>query len=336
MAAADCARAALHGGVAVLIFTGAASVGLLVVLGGLFGAADAFGRPAYSGLVPQTVPEQALQRGNAVLGGSQNVAEFAGPALATVLLASGGAGYAFALDAATFALSALLVVSLRLPRAAPRRSPAPLRSELAEGLRQVETRPWIWLMLLVAAGLLLAGFAPWLVLGPSVAGEVYGSADAFAWLVAAAGLGTVAGALVGVRLRAASPVLASVTVLGTWPLLLASFGIGAPLPAVGCLAVLAGGAVALANVWWETALARHVPSESLSRVAACDWIASLGLLPVGYLLAGAAAAALGGAFLWLAWRLRREPTPARAALTFHFSLAYLALLFVAMAVDVSI
>jgi protoheme IX farnesyltransferase len=46
-----------------------------------------------------------------------------------------------------------------------------------------------------------------------------------------------------------------------------------------------------------------------------------------------AAAALGAGFLVLAWNLRRERTPARAALLFHYSLAYLALLFVAMAVD---
>jgi protoheme IX farnesyltransferase len=45
------------------------------------------------------------------------------------------------------------------------------------------------------------------------------------------------------------------------------------------------------------------------------------------------AAALGAGFLALAWNLRRERTPARAALLFHYSLAYLALLFIAMAVD---
>jgi protoheme IX farnesyltransferase len=47
----------------------------------------------------------------------------------------------------------------------------------------------------------------------------------------------------------------------------------------------------------------------------------------------ASAAALGVAFLWLAWRLRRERTPARARVLFHYSLGYLALLFVAMALD---
>jgi protoheme IX farnesyltransferase len=46
-----------------------------------------------------------------------------------------------------------------------------------------------------------------------------------------------------------------------------------------------------------------------------------------------AAGALGAVFLWLAWQLRAERTPARARLLFHYSLAYLALLFVAMALD---
>jgi heme o synthase len=46
-----------------------------------------------------------------------------------------------------------------------------------------------------------------------------------------------------------------------------------------------------------------------------------------------AAVLLGAQFLRLAWLLRRELTPRRASLLFHYSLAYLALLFVAMAVD---
>jgi protoheme IX farnesyltransferase len=61
------------------------------------------------------------------------------------------------------------------------------------------------------------------------------------------------------------------------------------------------------------------------------------LLPFAWHMFGAvyavAAAALGGAFVALAWRLRRETTPRRAALVFHYSLAYLALLFTAMATD---
>jgi len=49
-----------------------------------------------------------------------------------------------------------------------------------------------------------------------------------------------------------------------------------------------------------------------------------------------AALALGGAFVWLAERLRRETTPRRAALLFHYSLLYLALLFAALALDLAL
>ena len=61
------------------------------------------------------------------------------------------------------------------------------------------------------------------------------------------------------------------------------------------------------------------------------------LLPFAWRTAGvlylAAALLLGALFLRLAWRLRRETTPVRAGALFRFSLLYLALLFVALAVD---
>jgi protoheme IX farnesyltransferase len=57
---------------------------------------------------------------------------------------------------------------------------------------------------------------------------------------------------------------------------------------------------------------------------------AVGTLGVAYLIA---ALALGAVFFALAWRLRAELVPRRAALLFHYSLAYLALLFAAMAVD---
>jgi heme o synthase len=57
---------------------------------------------------------------------------------------------------------------------------------------------------------------------------------------------------------------------------------------------------------------------------------AIGLSGVTYL---ASALVLGGVFLWLALRLRDDLVPRRAAVLFHYSLAYLALLFVALAVD---
>jgi heme o synthase len=69
----------------------------------------------------------------------------------------------------------------------------------------------------------------------------------------------------------------------------------------------------------------------LVAVAAVPFVA--GTLGLGYL---GVALALGVVFLLLALRLRRKATPRRAALLFHYSLLYLALLFIAMAVDAAL
>jgi protoheme IX farnesyltransferase len=61
------------------------------------------------------------------------------------------------------------------------------------------------------------------------------------------------------------------------------------------------------------------------------------IVPVGFgvfgLVYGVSALVLGAVFAWMAWLLWRALTKPRAAALFHYSLLYLALLFVAMAVD---
>jgi protoheme IX farnesyltransferase len=83
----------------------------------------------------------------------------------------------------------------------------------------------------------------------------------------------------------------------------------------------------------ERETARQIVLYSLVLVAVTLTPWAWGSAGLGYV---AAALALGGAFVWLAERLRRDLTPRRAALLFHYSLLYLALLFVALALDVGL
>jgi protoheme IX farnesyltransferase len=80
----------------------------------------------------------------------------------------------------------------------------------------------------------------------------------------------------------------------------------------------------------EDETARQIVLYTVALVAFTLAPALWGMFGLVYLVA---AAALGATFLALAWMLRRERTPARASLLFHYSLLYLALLFVAMALD---
>jgi protoheme IX farnesyltransferase len=92
----------------------------------------------------------------------------------------------------------------------------------------------------------------------------------------------------------------------------------------------AAGVPMLPVVRGEDETARQIVLYTAALVAFTLAPALWGQFGLVYLVA---AAALGGCFLWLAWKLRRERTPRRASLLFHYSLAYLALIFVAMALD---
>src|SRR3954463_12253762 len=112
MVVTDVIRGALHALLAVLVLSGQAEIWQMVCIEAVHGAAHAFFRPAYTGLVPQTVPDELLQEAQAVNGLSGNLASFGGPALAATLVLTIGAGAAFAVDAATFAVSAALLLRI--------------------------------------------------------------------------------------------------------------------------------------------------------------------------------------------------------------------------------
>ena len=205
----DLARFVLHALVAVLIVTGEVRIWHLVVIGVLFGSARAFYTPAATGLLPQTVPEEQIQEATALKSMCENVAEFVGPALATLLVLGVGPATAFAVDAATFLVSAALLVRVK-PRArglAPVPSAARLsvREDLRAGFEEVRSRRWVWVTLAVFCVALFVSQAPMIVLGPVVATEVYGDIAVFGYVLAALGAGTIAGSLIALRWRPAIP-----------------------------------------------------------------------------------------------------------------------------------
>jgi MFS family permease len=302
---ADIARAALHTLLAVLIFTDAIEIWHLVAIEACFGTAQAFFEPAYTGLVPRTVPAGEIQEAQALSSLTFNLAELTGPAIATALVLGLGAGWAFLLDAATFVVSALLVSRVRTSDAPP--APSERRTvlaELAEGYREVRSRAWLWVTVAVFALAVPLGYAPLYVLGPTVAEEAYDSAAIFGVVTAAYGLGALAGALIGFRWRPRHPMRAAFLVIAVWPVMIVAFAIGLPVVLVVPLAVATGAGFALFDVFWNTTMAEQIPPHALSRASAWEWMGSLGLLPIGYLAAGPVADAtstetvlVGGAIL---------------------------------------
>jgi MFS family permease len=328
----DLVRFVLHGLLALLIVAGAVRVWELVAIGVLFGSAEAFYRPAATGLLPQTVPEDEIQEASAVTAMSQNVAEFAGPALATALVLGIGPAAAFGLDAATFLVSAALLVRVR-PRERGTQAIdacATVWSDVRAGFSEVRSRTWVWATLAVFCVALFFALAPVFVVGPLVAREQYGHVEVYGYVLAAFGAGTIGGSLTAIRWRPRYPMRLGMILVLLWPAAIAVFAVGAPLAVLAPAIVIGGAGTAVFDVWWVTALAERIPPDKLSRVTSYDWAVSFGLMPLGFMLAGPAADALGAtqlllggavaAFVVLAlgllprqtWTLERRAEPAVA------------------------
>ena len=114
MITTDLARAALHLLLAGLIIADVVTVWQIVAIEALFGVAEAFFQPAYSGLLPRTVPDAEIQDAQALTNLTENLAELLGPALATVLVLGIGPEWAFLFDAATFLLGFVFMLRVHV------------------------------------------------------------------------------------------------------------------------------------------------------------------------------------------------------------------------------
>jgi hypothetical protein len=291
MAVADVLGTVTYAALAAMVLTGHAPVAGLCLLAVLGGTASALFAPAMEGLVPLLVPARRLQRANGLLRMSTNSCMLLGLALSGVTVALVGAGWALAIDAASFAVSGLLTSRLRVtvrPRAK-----ASGWSELRHGWHEFASRQWLWVVvaqfsLIVAAINANAG-----VLGPLTAEGHYGGARAWSVIVAAQALGTVLGAGLASRVRVRRPILVAVLVSYSYAAPLALLSVAAPVWLVAAVMFANGICGDVFGVLWSTTIQREVPEEVLSRVSSYDAFGSLALAPLGLLVAGPVAAAVG-------------------------------------------
>src|SRR5713101_2441131 len=284
MLASDALRAAVQGVLAVLLFMGHAHVWQLGLGGAISGAAQSFFGPASAGLVPETVPTGQLQQANALMSFSGSFFSVGGPAAAGILVAVLGPGLVFAIDAATFVVSAVSLGLLKLPlRSLPGRNS--FRSDLATGWHELAIRPWYWLNLIAHA---LWNFAipAYLVLGPVIASKMLGGASAWGAISASQAAGAVAGGIIALRVRPIRPLVAGTLalVLGVLPLL----ALAPPLATwqIAVAAALGGAGLVFLNSVWAATMQELIPDQVRSRVDSYDWLISLVVMPAGFAIAG--------------------------------------------------
>jgi predicted MFS family arabinose efflux permease len=293
MAAAEGLAAVAQALAATLFVTGQATVPAIALLAAVNGVAVALFSPALTGLVPQVASDDDLQSANALIRLSGHLASIVGTVLGGVLVATIGAGWALAIDALTFAVSAVLLALVRSRSIPGAGGGSSIRSDLVEGWREFGSRRWVWLIVVLFSLSNMGFTSAFGVLGPVRALESYGGATAWALVLASFSAGTVLGVLVAMRVRPQRPLL--VAMVAQLFVALPVVAIAPPWPlgvAMGC-AFVAGVAIDVFEVLWSTALQQNIPREALSRVAAYDWLGSLALTPLALAAAGALAATIG-------------------------------------------
>jgi predicted MFS family arabinose efflux permease len=268
-----------------LLLTGYCQVWHLIVLSALRGGASAFFMPASAGLVPQIVSPGRIQEANALLSLSRNSTRIAGVAIAGLLIATVGPGWALFLDGLTYAVGAVFVGMLRVPpvEAAKERE---FTRELAEGWREFRSRSWLCVTIVQFALINAYALGAFLVLGPFVAEEHLGGAASWGFILAAEAVGMILAGVVALRYKPERPLFVATLAVLTMAPLLALLGIAAPLLVILPAAFVAGVGLELYGVFWDTTLQQHIPDEKLSRVSSYDVLGSFALIPIGVAVMG--------------------------------------------------
>jgi predicted MFS family arabinose efflux permease len=309
MITCDVVCALLYASLPAAAWAGVLTIGQVAAAATAAGTAGVLFATAYQVLLPSLVTAGELVEGNAKLQGSASVAAIGGRGAAGLAAEAVGAA-ALLFNAASFLVSAACLLRIQAGAAPPRPGgqrgtrATTVRAEVAQGLRLIAGDPYLRpLTIYAAAGnLAYTGSTALLVVflvrvagfGPAAAGL----------LLATAGVGGVLGAVIARRLArwlgTARALLLSTLAAGLFSLLIPLSAAG---PRAACYvagAAVASAGIAVGNIIAGSFRQAYCPPSMLGRVTASMRCAVFGAIPLGALLAGGLATALGArAALWV-------------------------------------
>ena len=190
--------------IAYLFLSGTATLPALTLLMLVLGVGMALNAPASTGMIIQIVDREHLQAVNALLGTARNGAMAGGAALGGILVSTFGAGITLGVDAISFGVAALLVLSLN-PKRQSRPAKASLLEDLRLGFREFVSHTWLWVIVLQFSLLVAVHDSVFGLLGPAVAREHLNGAQDWGLIAASFGIGTLTGGIVSLRLKPRYP-----------------------------------------------------------------------------------------------------------------------------------
>jgi MFS family permease len=270
---------------AISLIAGFSSVWLLATMGALFGILNSIWWPAMSGVLPEILPKEKLQSGNAIIGLTTNIGYIAGTLSGGILVATVGAGWGLLIDAISFFLAGLIVWFLPILGKAQDASPGILH-DLIVGWREFISRSWVIAMVFAFSLINMAFESMLSVLGPLNFSDPVTGPKQWSYNLAALTTGMLIGGIWVLKVKFKKPLVVSmilIAISSIW-----DFSLALDLPVLFTLlaGIFSGISLEVFMVTWMTSLQSHVPEESYSRVSSYDTLGSYGIAPLGIVLAG--------------------------------------------------
>jgi len=300
--AANLLMAAGEGTFGVLVLTGRPPLWAMLGLEAITGTGIAIFYPASQALLPRLVPDNLLQEASAISRLAMNTGQMAGAAVAGLLVAAAGPGWALVLCGAGMVGTAPVLLAIHgtkpVTGTGPRPGGAPppgpnMLTELREGWSEFRSHTWLWVIVAQCCVVLMAWYGAFSVLGPVAAREHLGGPAAWGAITAAAAFGLIAGGLAVLRFTPRRPLLFVVLTGGAMAITPLALAMVLPLAAV-CVASFGVGVFEeMMMVQWTVVMARNIPPAKLARVSSYDILGSVMAMPAGALIAGPLGTAIG-------------------------------------------
>jgi predicted MFS family arabinose efflux permease len=302
--AANLLMALGEGTFGLLALTSSPPLWAMIGLEAITGTGVAIFYPASQALLPRLVPRDLLQEASAISRLVMNVGQMSGAAIAGLLVAVAGAGWALVLCGIGMISTIPMLLAIRGSRpvtgqeataAGPDAAGRSMLTELREGWSEFRSHTWLWVIVAQFCVVMMAWYGAFSVLGPVVAREHLGGPAAWGAITAADAFGLIAGGLAALRFTPRRPMLFVVLTGGAVAISPLSLAMVLPLPAV-CLASFGLGVfVEMMMVQWTVTMARNIPPDKLARVSSYDVLGSVMAMPAGALIAGPLGTAIGAA-----------------------------------------
>jgi predicted MFS family arabinose efflux permease len=304
--AANVLMALGEGTFGLLVLTSRPPLWTMIGLEAITGTGAAIFYPASQALLPRLVPRGLLQEASAISRLAMNTGQMSGAAVAGLLVAVAGAGWALLLCGIGMVTTVPLLLSIRgsdrvpvaIPVSAqarvPVQAPAPsMLTELREGWSEFRSHTWLWVIVAQFCVVMMAWYGAFSVLGPVVARQHLGGPAAWGAITAADAFGLIAGGLASLRFTPRRPMLFVVLTGGAVAISPLSLAMVLPLAAVCGASFGLGVFVEMMMVQWTVTMARNIPSDKLARVSSYDVLGSVMAMPAGALIAGPLGTAIG-------------------------------------------